>query len=216
MMLSEKILYCRKKAGLSQEALAEQLGVSRQAVSKWETGEAVPEIGKLLLLSRAFGVSTDWLLSEEEPEEPQPEARYEIPYDRTQERRPSEMPGWIDSLPGFIGRLLRKYGWLLGVYTAVTGLPFVVLGALARFLSMNMMSSFESAAASLGSPLPGFGGSEVWYDSTGNVIYSDFSTGFPANNPVAVMGTVILVIGLILVIAGVVLAVVLKKHSGDS
>ena len=38
MKLSEKILYCRKRAGLSQEALAERLGVSRQAVSKWETG----------------------------------------------------------------------------------------------------------------------------------------------------------------------------------
>lgn len=38
MRLSEKIYYCRKKAGLSQEALAEQIGVSRQAVSKWETG----------------------------------------------------------------------------------------------------------------------------------------------------------------------------------
>lgn len=38
MKLQEKILYCRKKAGLSQEALAEKLGVSRQAISKWETG----------------------------------------------------------------------------------------------------------------------------------------------------------------------------------
>ena len=43
MKLPEKILYCRKRAGLSQEALAERLGVSRQAVSKWETGEALPE-----------------------------------------------------------------------------------------------------------------------------------------------------------------------------
>ena len=42
MNLSEKILYCRKKAMLSQEALAERIGVSRQAISKWETGEATP------------------------------------------------------------------------------------------------------------------------------------------------------------------------------
>ena len=53
MNLSEKILYCRKKAGLSQEALAEKLGVSRQAISKWETGESVPELSKLVLLARA-------------------------------------------------------------------------------------------------------------------------------------------------------------------
>lgn len=58
MKLSQKILYCRKKAGLSQGALAEQLGVSRQAVSKWETAEAVPELSKLLLLAQAFGVRT--------------------------------------------------------------------------------------------------------------------------------------------------------------
>ena len=55
MTLSEKIVYCRKKAGLSQEELAERVGVSRQAVSKWELADAVPEIGKLLLLAKTFG-----------------------------------------------------------------------------------------------------------------------------------------------------------------
>ena len=71
MKLPEKILYCRKRAGLSQEALAERLGVSRQAVSKWETGEALPETGKLATLAAALGVSVDWLLSEDESEAPQ-------------------------------------------------------------------------------------------------------------------------------------------------
>ena len=52
MKLSEKIYACRKKAGLSQEALAERIGVSRQAISKWETGEASPEISKLPLWPR--------------------------------------------------------------------------------------------------------------------------------------------------------------------
>lgn len=61
MKLPEKILYCRKRAGLSQEALAERLGVSRQAVSKWETGEALPETGKLATLAAALGASVDWL-----------------------------------------------------------------------------------------------------------------------------------------------------------
>lgn len=69
MNLQEKIFYCRKKAGLSQEGLAEKIGVSRQAISKWETGEASPEISKLLALAKEFGVSTDWLFSEEEPEQ---------------------------------------------------------------------------------------------------------------------------------------------------
>ena len=56
MKLSEKIYYCRKKAGLSQDALAEKLDVSRQAISKWENGEAVPETGKLPGLAKMFGV----------------------------------------------------------------------------------------------------------------------------------------------------------------
>ena len=57
--LSEKILQCRKKAGLSQEALAEILGVSRQAISKWEIGDAVPDLPKLVALAKAFDVSTE-------------------------------------------------------------------------------------------------------------------------------------------------------------
>ena len=65
MNLSEKIQLCRKRAGLSQEALAEKLNVSRQAVSKWETGAAEPELSKLRALAAAFGVTADWLLSEE-------------------------------------------------------------------------------------------------------------------------------------------------------
>ena len=66
MNLSEKIQLCRKRAGLSQEALAEKLNVSRQAVSKWETGAAEPELSKLRALAAAFGVTADWLLSEED------------------------------------------------------------------------------------------------------------------------------------------------------
>lgn len=68
MKLNEKINRCRKKAGMSQEVLAEKLGVSRQAISKWELGTALPELDNLLAISRLFGVTTDWLLSDEEEE----------------------------------------------------------------------------------------------------------------------------------------------------
>ena len=61
-MLSEKIRDLRKKSGLSQEELAEKLDVSRQAVSKWELGAAVPTADKLLELSDFFGVSLDYLM----------------------------------------------------------------------------------------------------------------------------------------------------------
>lgn len=62
MAISDKILNLRKERELSQEAFAEMLGVSRQSVSRWESGAAVPDIDKILLLSETFGVSTDYLL----------------------------------------------------------------------------------------------------------------------------------------------------------
>lgn len=62
MILAEKIQYLRKKHNMSQEALAEKCGVSRQSISKWEADIALPEVEKLLLLSRIFSVSIDYLL----------------------------------------------------------------------------------------------------------------------------------------------------------
>ena len=62
MAISDRILNLRKERGLSQETFAEMLGVSRQSVSRWESGAAVPEIDKILLISNIFGVSTDYLL----------------------------------------------------------------------------------------------------------------------------------------------------------
>ena len=65
MILAEKIMQLRKKAGWSQEELAEQLGVTRQSVSKWEGAQSMPDMEKILQMSRLFGVSTDFLLKDE-------------------------------------------------------------------------------------------------------------------------------------------------------
>ena len=65
MSFGENLQMIRKKNQLSQEGLAEMLGVSRQAVSKWELGEGYPEVEKLLLLSKKLNVSLDSLLGEE-------------------------------------------------------------------------------------------------------------------------------------------------------
>lgn len=65
MALSEKLYELRKKRALSQEQLAEQLGVSRQAISKWESGKAVPETDTLISISKYFDVSLDYLMKEE-------------------------------------------------------------------------------------------------------------------------------------------------------
>lgn len=66
MTLGQRIAECRKRKGLSQEGLGEKLGVSRQAISKWEADGAVPEVDKLIGMSRLFGVSVGWLLGIEE------------------------------------------------------------------------------------------------------------------------------------------------------
>lgn len=68
MALPEKLYALRKKSGLSQEQLAEALNVSRQAISKWESGSAMPESDKLLALSNYFGVSLDYLLKDGAPD----------------------------------------------------------------------------------------------------------------------------------------------------
>ena len=74
MKLSEKIVRLRKARGMSQEALAEQLDVSRQAVSRWEVGSALPDASNVLQLSRLFGVSADYLLDDAYEEEWSPSA----------------------------------------------------------------------------------------------------------------------------------------------
>ncbi len=64
MTLREKLIVLRDKAGISQMALAHQLDVSRQAVSRWESGDATPSIDKLKALAKVYGVSLDWLCSD--------------------------------------------------------------------------------------------------------------------------------------------------------
>lgn len=62
MVLKDKIIEQRKRAGLSQEQLADILGVTRQSVSKWELGDSVPDVEKILQMSALFAVTTDYLL----------------------------------------------------------------------------------------------------------------------------------------------------------
>ena len=183
MNLQDKILYCRKKAGLSQEALAQILGVSRQAVSKWETGDAVPEISKLISLAKTFGVTTDWLLSEADPNEDN------LNVSPKEEIKTS----WIDSLPGMIGRLIKRFGWVFGVYLAVIGAVFTGMGLLARYMVYRMLN--------------------------GNIFGGQMNSSFSnmaANNPVSILGTIIMITGIILLITGTILAVAMIKVSKKS
>lgn len=65
MILADKIIELRKRAGMSQEELAEKLDVSRQSVSKWESAQSMPDLNRILKIAEIFSVSTDTLLKEE-------------------------------------------------------------------------------------------------------------------------------------------------------
>lgn len=239
MKLSDKIWVCRKKAGLSQEALAEKIGVSRQAISKWETGEAAPEISKLPLLARTFSVTADWLLDDEAGFDEEPAAD-ETPADapaghpHADTAAPMQTyPGWIDHLPGFLGRMLKKYGWLFGVRMAISGAIFTAMGIVANamFSSMGRMAndSFQSIGNMFG------GGSATFYDNAGNVIdpsslgidvsqfgvtggspFGHFTASASISEPFDIMCSFIIGIGLVLLIGGLLLALYLKKKGQES
>lgn len=68
MTFAEKLKSIRKKAGMSQEKLAEKIGVSRQAITKWETDAGIPDIDNMMALSSLFNISLDELLSNEKTE----------------------------------------------------------------------------------------------------------------------------------------------------
>ncbi len=261
MKLSEKIYYCRKKAGLSQDALAERLDVSRQAISKWENGEAVPETGKLPGLAKVFGMTIDWLLSEEEPvreevrntpEEDDGILRGGTSADFRKEQSGTDAASgtdtasgtdaasgadtayrpegavqsdFLDRLPGMLGRLVRMWGWLAGVYVAIGGAGIAGIGALAKFI-VGKMISINTMADPFGG---GFGEVQIT-DQFGNPVTGEmaevilgeigpsmgygtfggmdtFGQNLLANNPVSILAGVMTAVGLAVMVAGIVLAV---------
>ena len=183
MDLSEKIIYCRRRNGLSQEGLAEKLGVSRQAVSKWETGEAQPEIAKLKQLSDVFCVSADWLLNEEEPIEPQAPVQ-------------AQTPSFLDRLPGIVGKLFRRFGWLAGVYAMIMGVIIAIIGGAGILISDKLIGTFQQNTSQMFDAVNGFGGG---------------MTAHAIANPVAIAGKIVIGIGAVILVLGIVLTIVLLR-----
>ncbi len=155
MRLNEKINYYRRQTKLSQEELAAQVGVSRQAVSKWELGDAMPEVDKLLALARAFGVTVDELLREDEPGDPSspPGEEKETPPPASGEvRLPPQ--SWVRTATLLalaacaVGLLLALGGWLCAgraSYEWVSGM--LIAGLVVQLLGVLL---FELAAPRMG------------------------------------------------------------------
>ena len=85
MRLEEKLTVLRKESGYTQLDLAEKVRVSRQAISKWETGRVLPSAENLKYLSELFGVSVDYLLNDDMTEEPKPKEQEPAPEPQTEE-----------------------------------------------------------------------------------------------------------------------------------
>lgn len=110
MIIGAKIAACRKRAGMSQEKLANELNISRQAVSRWETGEAVPDTEKVIQLSRIFHVTTDYLLLDID-EAPQSAAPAEN--NRKTEQRAAEKQMKRQSMR-------MHFGWFLLIFGVIS------------------------------------------------------------------------------------------------
>lgn len=142
MTLGQRLAQARRARGLSQEALAHAVGVSRQAVSKWELDEAQPDAAKIVLLAQALGVTTDQLLlgddpgpEEQKPEEPEP-AFEPAP----QGPRDAAYSSALDLR--FLRRLLFKHGYKAGYILIAWGAALLLFSGIMFFV----ISSFFSAA----------------------------------------------------------------------
>lgn len=190
MTLGERIAYYRKKAGYSQEGLAEQLNVSRQAISKWETGEATPDAERIIALAAALGISTDTLLLGKEESAANPYTEAETV------RQPAPTPEWLDHLPRHIGRLFREKGYIAGYIVAAQGLGVLLVGLLARFGFGSILSMQKSAWSSVGSwgSIDGMGSMSAAFR-------------FPL-----IFADILCILGGIVIIGGVALAIIWKKR----
>ena len=201
MTMGEKIQDLRRRSGMSQDALAEQLGVSRQAVSKWERDEAVPEADKIVSLAKVFHISTDYLLLDE----PAPQSA------------PAQQTNSTNAFFRQLERFARRHGYKGGfVLCGAGGLVCaisLVLRAITNSMVSDMTDSFNSMA---GGMLGGFGSG-----FEGVPGYSDMVGGFQQsmgqmNNFASGMGNMFLIgliPGIALIAAGIAVVIIGKKYA---
>jgi len=133
MTFGEKVQSLRRRSGMSQDTLAEKLEVSRQAVSKWERDETMPETEKVIRIAKLFDVSLDELLLDKEPE-PSSEPRYQ-----------SYTPP-VSSQPDRFETFLRHHGYKFGYVMMAAGAFICVMAILMRLIWPSLAGNFLGAA----------------------------------------------------------------------
>lgn len=139
MLLADKIIHLRKKAGWSQEELASQLNVTRQSVSKWESAQSVPDMDKVLQMSRLFGVTTDFLLKDELEEEEFAESTMDAPLRRVS----------LEQASAYLA-LRRAAAPKMALATFLCIVSPIVLLLLAAMSEISRFGILENAAAGIG------------------------------------------------------------------
>lgn len=216
MTFGQKLEELRRKSGMSQDVLAEKLEVSRQAVSKWERDEAMPETDKVVRIARCFGVSTDYLLLNDQQSQPQQSAQHDMRYGTATCHAGSQR------LEKFIRRHGYKSGYVLvGVGTILCILALLIFILLPKF-GQGFFDPVRDFAGSMGGlwsddffgTMPGAPGSEDYIGGFGGILDGGFDSAADQMQQswnrttqimAVIMGTMLLLPGIALVILGIVI-----------
>lgn len=123
MNLPEKLAFLRRAKGLCQQELADEMNVSRQAVSKWESGNVMPSLDNLIYLSKLYGVTVDSLIDDSQDLPPEPVPAEPVPPESPRMEHPAFT-------------FIKKYGWLTAFLLAMV----VILILVACLLNMRKLS----------------------------------------------------------------------------
>ena len=140
MILADKIIRLRKKNGWSQEELAEKMNVSRQAVSKWESAQTIPDLEKILQLGTLFGVTTDYLLKDEIEDE-------ELTNDTSSDTTVKRIS--IEEANAYI-ELRKKASWRIALATFLCILSPITLIVLTMLSELPNAIVTEATAGAIG------------------------------------------------------------------
>ncbi|HCC34914.1 MAG TPA: transcriptional regulator [Ruminococcaceae bacterium] len=196
MTFNEKLTELRKAKGFSQEELGFRLNVTRQTVSKWETGQSTPEMDKLIALGRLFDISLDELAGYEKKEEKSGPAafyRYSLHYEYKSKRTLFGLP----LVHINIGSGIHKAKGIIAVGTIAKG--FISLGALSMglisfgalslgFLSIGAAVLGIVAAGGFSAGLISFGGISVGFLAVGGLTFGKYAIGGYASASDIAMG----------------------------
>lgn len=154
MTMGQRVAQLRKAKGLSQEELAAQVGVSRQAVSKWELDQALPDAEKIVSLAAALDVSTDQILlgtsqadaASQEPADSSSAQRFH--YEGNGSVPPADAPprpanSW-SGLPASVGRFVQRHGYKAGYLLIAYGAAALLFGLVMVFVIHTFFSTVDS------------------------------------------------------------------------